>query len=85
MDDGSKLRTAAEFGKLHQVRRLLADGTPLTKDSVSEEFAQKRAVDSVRLFTGYYWLSSVLMSAHDPRKLSVSLVKQFGGGWCFST
>lgn len=63
MDDGSKLRTAAEFGKLHQVRRLLADGAPITKDSVSAEFAQKPVVDWLRVVllvtTGYlgcWWL-----------------------------
>ena len=40
MDSGSKLRTASEFGKLHQVRRLLADGAAITKDSVSDGVAQ---------------------------------------------
>ena len=35
MDPGSALRVAAEHGKLHQVRRLLADGAPLSADMVS--------------------------------------------------
>ena len=40
----SQLRTAASRGKLHEVRTLLANGAPVTKDGVSRCYGPKHVL-----------------------------------------